>query len=88
MASFNRRNMLKVGTAGIVSVTAADVSDGEEVQPTIKHEQPRVSPFLAFFGDAEKGDETLRRNIRELADYFHRALWAERRRKRRNRQGC
>ena len=54
MASLSRRNMLKVGAAGLVSVTATDVADGEEVQPTTKQKEPRVAPFLAFFGDAEK----------------------------------
>ena len=32
MASLSRRNMLKVGAAGLVAVTATDVSDGVEVQ--------------------------------------------------------
>ena len=54
MTSFSRRDMLAVGAAGLVSVTAPGVSNGEEVQPTTKQEEPIVAPFLAFFGDAEK----------------------------------
>ena len=54
MASFSRRNMLKVGAAGLVTAAGTGVSDGEEIQPTTKQEEPRVTPFLAFFGDAEK----------------------------------
>ena len=54
MASLSRRNMLKVGAAGLVSASATGVSDGEEVQRTTKHKEPRVTTFLAFFGDAEK----------------------------------
>ena len=54
MPNLSRRNMLEVGAAGLLSVTATDVSDGDEVQPTTEQQEPQVTPFLAFFGDAEK----------------------------------
>ena len=54
MAGVNRRDVLKAGAAGVFSITATDVSLCEEIKPMTKQEEPRVTPFLAFFGDAEK----------------------------------
>ncbi|MGI9427095.1 MAG: VOC family protein [Bythopirellula sp.] len=54
MTRINRREALSVGAAGVLSLTVADASVSEETKPMTKQKEPRVTPFLAFFGDAEK----------------------------------
>ena len=54
MTRISRREVLSVGAAGVLSLTVTDPSRSEETKPMTNQKEPRVTPFLAFFGDAEK----------------------------------
>lgn len=54
MARISRREVLTAGAAGVVSSAATSVSKSDETKPIANQKDPRVTPFLAFFGNAEK----------------------------------
>lgn len=54
MDRVRRRDVIKVGAAGVVLTAAPGVSHSNEVQPIADKAEPRVTPFLAYFGDAEQ----------------------------------
>ena len=54
MTRISRREVLAVGGAGVLSLTVTEASLSEEPKPMTNQKEPRVTPFLAFFGDAEK----------------------------------